>query len=441
MTGIDLSDHAMPGLAIVLEEKRFLTALAAAIKAKDATVQTPVSMQVVRMRYRPGQRAVLQVMFKYGQPAQRQLPASIWLFAGAKARKRMADGRDSHAYHEPLTDALVHFFPSDPHVPQIRAFTASPEMYAAQLSITGFDRIDVCRFRPGIGATFCCRRDGRRFAYVKIQKDRSARQSAEVLAKLQRASHGKSFTVPVLAGVDDSLNAYSMLAVDGVGFAEIFAQQSLHQVRTATHRLLRAMTEFHGLQVASDKVMDRNHLVSQSLGSASSIAALVPEHGAEAQALAARIEGLSVKLAAMACHGDMKPEHAILSSSNVALLDLDCFAIGDPLYDLAMLDVRVVVLAAASNIAEHRVSLVGSMIADAAKVEGESSAWGRFHWLKACAALQVAKHYSQKLDQAARRMAAFAISLGHQSMEQLNGRLPSANQINRHVELESFPCA
>ena len=436
----NLPDLGLPGLAIVMDERRFLAALASAIRTKDPSAHVPCSMHTVRLRHRPSQRAVLHVEFGLEPRTTEKLAASIWLFAGSKAQKRAVESTGSRVIHEPLTNALVYFFPTDPYVPQIEAFAENPETYAASLSINGFDQIDLCRFRPGIGATFCCKREDRQFAYVKIQKDRSARQSAEALFRLGKASFGKSFAVPVPAGVDNSINAYSMLAVDGVGFAEVVAGSSLEQVRTATHRLLHALTDFHAVELTSDVIVDRDRLVSQCWDSASAIEALVPDCQPDASSLAARIERCQVRLAATACHGDMKPEHAILSTSCVTLLDLDCFAIGDPLYDLAMLDVRIAVLAAAKHLSKDRAAFVGSMIAEAACAEGDLEAWRRFCWLKACAALQLGKHHSQKLDHADRSLAGVALRLGQQSIERLNGQPVLATHPDQNVELEKLPC-
>ena len=446
-----MHDTGLSGLSVLTDESIFLPALAKALEQAGTVAGRLKSMRIVRIRYRPGERAVLNVELGFEIPLARTLPASIWLHAGTKARKRARESAKESAsnapIHEPLSGALVYLFPSDPHVWELGKFLSNPKTHAGHLlpGIPAPDSMpELVRFRPGLGATLRWATDDDGAVYVKIQKDGDAALAVETLHKLQNAATGKSFAVPGLAGHDASIKAYAMREVRGRVYGDILAQAPVQEVEEFTKSLVIAMAEFRCCGVRPEQKKDRAHFVRRARSAAGLVAWLSPELGTEAQMLAATVARAPANLDAAPAHCDIKLDHIVFSNGKMVLLDLDSFTLADPLYDLAMLDIRVALLAEANGCGVEAAQVVCGVIRQDVTQRAGLNGHTRFGWLKACAALELAKHHSQNPGPDSPRLVTAALALGERGLAFHGSAMPGvtiAPQCTQTARKEIPSCA
>ena len=400
-------DEALPGLACISDHARMLRAFSRVLADRLPGGADITQFRVVRLRHRPGQRAVLSLDLKAGAQT---MAASLWLFAGTKAAKRAA-GSDGHGIHEPVTGGLLHVFPFDPHVPALARFhTHHADHAPALLGLPGADMQapELVRFRPGLGAAFRWQaRSGDGF-YVKIHKDADARRCLDQLSRLKLASAGRRFDVPAPAGCDTSINAYAMTEVTGPSLAGVL---SLGQggAMSAVENALRALQDLHRCGIVPASATDRDGYVAQAAKASDTIGAACPALQAPARQLAHAIASRPPTLAQGVTHGDVKAEHIVFSGTGTCLLDVDDLAWGDPCFDLAMLRVRIAMLGYQGRCEQPLAARAAEAVA---RMAGPDVAAARLSWLTACAALHVARHHAQSFEDDADRLVHAAISLG-----------------------------
>ncbi|MGB8818779.1 MAG: phosphotransferase [Rhizobiaceae bacterium] len=423
MSLAQISDDALPGLRIVADQKLFLAALTRALAEADRNHGPLASMRIVRVRYRKGERAVIHAEFD-GQAADEQaLHASIWLrsreSAARRGRKAAAGQAKGAPVYEPLSGALVHFFPSDPYVPEIAQFVSDPQRHSAALlgdpaAPAGIP--ELARFRPGIGATFRWGAQGTPGAYVKIQKECDARIAIELLRDMGAASAGRSFSVPQPKGLSEDINAFAMEEVLGDTLDQRLAKASPSVARAAVSSVLRGLKDFHECALVPHLRKDRTHLISRAQSAARRVGEIEPGVADRAAALADRIAGYEIQLAEKPAHCDIKLEHIVFCGQQVTFLDLDSFALSDPLFDLAMLDLRAMVAARTGAIGKAASTAVSDSVREAARLHYGPNAAPRLAWLKACASMQVARHFAQNPGPNSTRLCRLALKTGEKSL-------------------------
>jgi Phosphotransferase enzyme family len=429
MSLADVSDDTLPGLKIVADPRLFLPALTRAMADAGREFGLPAAMRIVRIRHRKGERAIVHAEFDFNFPDGKIMPASLWLHNGEKAARRGRKAASSPAkngpIYEPLSGALVYFFPSDPYVPELSEFVSNPQRHSSAL----LDRLDsptsapeLARFRPGIGATFRWADPGRPGAYVKIQKDCDARSSTTLLKNMHAASVGKSFSVPRPIGFSGEINAFAMEEVLGETLGQRLANGSPYQAHEATRTVLRALKELHECGFAPRLRKDRAHFISRAQSTARRIAEIEPGSASRAIALSDAIVRFEVPLAEQPAHCDLKLEHVVFSPEKVTFLDLDSFALADPLFDLAMLDLRASAAARAGLLGLRAAAAVRRAVNRAALTDYGTDSASRFAWLKTCAALQLAGHFAQNTGPHSAKLCRFALKIGEKSIA---GAMPS----------------
>ncbi len=423
MSLADVSDDALPGLKVVSAPKLFLPALARALTDAARSFGPPASMRIVRIRHRKGERAVIHAEFDFNCPDGKMLPASIWLHSAEKAarrgRKAAAGQAPGAPVYEPGSGALIYFFPSDPFVPEISKFVSDPQRFGALL-LKGVaapsSAPELARFRPGVGATFRWGDAGRPGAFVKIQKDCDARTEFGLLEDMHAASAGKSFSVPRPIGFCEEINALAMEEALGDTLGQRLADASPYEARAITGTALRALKELHECGFVPRLRKDRTHLLNRAQSTAQRIGQIEPGSASRALALADALTGFDVRLAEQPAHCDFKLEHMVFSREKVTFLDLDSFALADPLFDLAMLHLRASVAARAGLVGLRAASAVRRAARRAALTDYGSEAASRFAWLKTCAALQLAGHFAQNISPHSAKLCRFALKIGEKSI-------------------------
>lgn len=418
-----LNDRSLPGLDLLLDKPSLMSALHRAISGSHPHLGAPTDFKTNRVRYRPGERAIIQgeITLTENNSAIRR-PVSLWFYKEAKARKKAAAGRGTGIHggpvFEPTTGMLMYIFPDDPHVAAVSRFLADPSRYrptlAPHLREIGFQP-ELVRYRPGIGTTFRWGPEDKDAIYVKIQTDTNVSDTASTLSNLNHAAFGTAVAVPQTSGIDEDLNAIALHEVTGTTFASILSGASGDAIGQATGKVLGALDAFHSLKVMPNKRKNRDSLVERSAESARLVAAFQPEAASSASNLSQWIAKTVVRLHERPIHADLKVEHLVIKDGRVFLLDLDSFALGDPLYDLAMLDVRIAMHFKVGHCSRDVALAACRMVRRAAASGGSSEVLRRFSWLKACAALQLARHHAQNLNDRALNLIFAALALGHSS--------------------------
>ncbi len=444
-------DPAMPGLAVI-GDPAFADMLRQAMGDRYGAFGTLAAVKLIRVRHRMGERAIVQADLVFeGKSGPVTVPASLWLFAGNKALKRATRARatGSAAFvHEPQSQALAYIFPADPHVPGMARFAAGAAGFAClPAAFSGCANLstELVRYRPGLGATFRCRAESGAL-YVKVFGAYDVERQARTLSALRAASRGRGWTVPGVAGMDATLPAIAVRAVRGTVFADALASGREGAAKRAVRRVLDGLADFHeSAPVPASEAKTREHFIERALAAADLIARLVPQAGPSAATLARWLPDPGIVLAEGPAHCDMKAEHIVLRRGRVVLLDLDSFAASDPLYDLAMLDMRIAALRMAGLCLPRIADDAAGAIREAALGYGESGALARYAWLRACAALQVAKHFAQNevADQAWR--VGHALTLGHESRalckaQLARGAAPAPASVIATRLGEDYPC-
>lgn len=419
----NISDDALPGLRIIASDKLFLPALTLALSRTGRHDGPITSMRVVRVRHRKGERAIIHAEFDRQFPREKVLPASIWLRSGESAarrgRKAAAGQAKGAPILEPLSGALIYFFPSDPYVPEIAEFVSNPQRYSASLledlAVPANDP-ELARFRPGIGATFRWGIPGTPGAYVKIQKESDARAAIDLLKDMHAASKGTCFSVPRPIGLSEEINAFAMEEVHGDTLRQRLANGSPAGARAGAPSVLHALKDLHECGLVPHLRKDRAHFINRAQSAARRIGEIEPRLANRAVALAGHITGCAVQLAEKPAHCDIKLEHIVFSQQTVTFLDLDSFALADPLFDLAMLDLRAMMAARIREISNAASRAVSKVVRAAALLNYGADAASRLAWLKACAAMQLARHHAQNPGPNSTRLCRFALKTGEKSL-------------------------
>jgi Phosphotransferase enzyme family len=419
MSPQSISDIALPGLSIAADPNLFLPALCSVLMQSGREIAQPDRMTIVRIRHRQGERAVIHAEFGFRPAGTPVLPASIWLHADGKAKRRAAKAAVRQIarapVHEPMSDALVYFFPSDPYVPEMADFVSDPHGYAGEL-LAGFAAPprapEVVRFRPGVGAAFRWRGSDKPGAYVKIQKESDALEQAVLLERIREASRGTSFSVPRSLGASARINALAMEEVAGGTFGELLAGASPSEASAVTQKVLRALRALHERGPAPADRRDRDWFAGRARSTAARIAGMAPDAASRAQSLANLLAQSPVMLAERPSHCDIKLEHIVFSGRKTVFLDLDSFALSDPLYDVAMLDMRAAAAAHTGSISKAVSAAVSAAARRAALADYGADAGSRFAWLKACAALQLAGHFVQSSSPRSAILCSLALEAG-----------------------------
>jgi Phosphotransferase enzyme family len=455
MSLANISDDSLPGLRTIASDKLFLPALTHALSQTGCNYGPIASMRVVRVRHRKGERAIIHAEFDIHSPEEKVLPASIWLRSGEMAARR---GRKAGAGQakgapvvEPLSGALIYFFPSDPYVPEIAAFVSNPQRYGTSL-LEGLtlpaNTPELARFRPGIGATFRWGTPGTPGAYVKIQKESDARTAFDLLKDMRAASAETSFSVPEPIGLSEEINAFAMEEVAGDTLRQRLASESPSGAGAGAVSVLHALKDLHKCALVPRLRKDRAHFINRAQSAARRIGEIEPRLANHADALAGHIAGFEVQLDEGPAHCDIKLEHIVFSQQTVTFLDLDSFALADPLFDLAMLDLRAMMAARIGEISKAASRAVSKGVRAAALLNYRADAASRLAWLKACAAMQLARHHAQNPGPNSTRLCRFALKTGEKSLGAL---MPAATiaipppaaiaNVLQALTSEAIPCA
>jgi hypothetical protein len=398
-----IRDPAFPGLEAAMRGE-VEQCLSTALRGASGGAWSIGAATPIRFRYRPRQRAIVQYsLLLFGPHGDARVPAALWFFSGGKAaklaRKMNVEGLNGAAPPpvalDPATGGLLQIFPHDHRVPQLAAFLDKPGTYAGALAEGSVGTPELVRFRPGIGATFRWRRASGTGVYVKIYPGTDSASLFTQREGLRRAAAQAGFATPRIVGSADEISAVSIEAIVGPDLGDIISTGRLPEIRAATRRVGRALVALHRCAADMPCKMDHDAMARRSASTAATIGNLCSRTGQTAQRLANWINESSAPLRPGPAHMDVKPEHLIVTEGAVTFLDLDSMARSDGLYDIAMLEMRIRSAWASGRFDADQTNAAISELYDAYPGDGETGWRRRLAWLRACAALQVARHHAQ----------------------------------------------
>lgn len=348
--------------------------------------------RLLRLRHQPEARTILHVALGSGADAPE---GSIWFYAGRKSETLAAKLPD--ARFDATTGALFQAFPHDHRLPALTSFVQAANDLAVRL-IGGPARAApvLVRYRPGLSATFrWVRADGEVF-FVKHTTETEVTVQAQTLRNLAGEVRGRGLCFSAVEGVMPELGLIAYAAVPGFPLSEAPCERNVTQV-------LGALKALWSSPVVPEKLLDRTALIARAVRAQRMIALFDQEAGRMAADIVTELEVWRVPVRMRPIHGDMKLEHAILSGGQTCLIDMDSLALGDPNYDLASLDARIMLARLMGQISRPEAESATDFVRE--------MAGPNYPWFLICARLKCATFLAARLD--SERIGILRRMLGH----------------------------
>jgi len=364
-----IEDARIPGLADLSQERL------CAITGAD-------EVDLLRLRYRPGKRAILHVATRTEADTNE---GTVWFFGGDKAI-RFARQNNNMTHFDPETQALFEAFPQDHRMPQIRNFLAQYETIVSDM--TGHDvgaPPVLLRYRPGLSCTFRCTLDRHPAAYIKLIKDDDPVRLRNANLAMQDVLLGSDLSVAPVLGINADLGAIAYGSAAGVPLdAALSDSGNLLPLEQA----ITALRHFWSAPLAPSRRKGRDMLLNRARDSANLIAVTAPSCHAEITTILTRLEALVPDAPLCPIHGDVKLEHVFLGDGSTTLIDTESVSLGFADYDLAQLYGRLWQSEREGQLPHH--------IAKAGSAYVRSQAGPAFEWSLGIVAIGLAKFYAQR---------------------------------------------
>lgn len=366
---LEIDDARLPGLAQLSQDRL------RAITCAD-------EVELLRLRYRPGKRAILHVATRTGAGRSE---GSLWFFGGDKAR-RVARRNGQVSHFDPVTEALFETFPQDHRMPQIRCFL---DQYEAILPAMTGCRADappvLLRYRPGLSCTFRCLLDGQGPAYVKLMNGADPRRLRASNAEMQKALAASDLAVAAVLGINPDLGA---IAYRGAPGAPLDRALSSAGTLVPLKRAIAGLRHFWSAPLVPARKMGPDVLLTHARDGAQFVAVTALSCHAETARIVDRLEREVPDEPLCPIHGDVKLEHLFLDDARTTLIDTESVSLGVADYDLAQLYGRLWQ-------AEFEGHLPTPLASAAARLV-RSSAGPAFEWCLGIVAVRLAKFHAQR---------------------------------------------
>lgn len=366
---LTIDDAHLPGLAD-LSQKRL----------RDITGAQEVDL--LRLRYRPGKRAILHVATRTDAD---RTEGAVWFFSGEKGR-RVARRNRKVSQYDPETGAIFEAFPQDHRMPQIRSFlerfeTILPVMTGSFASAPPV----LLRYRPGLSCTFRCALEGQSPAFVKLINDDDPTRLRLANRAMRSALAGSALSVAPVLGVDTDLKA---IAYDSALGAPLDAALSEGHTLAPLEQAIAGLTQFWSAPITPERIMGPELLLTRARESADFVAVTAPTCHSEIAAIADRLEAAIPDAPLCPIHGDMKLEHVFIDHGRITLIDTESVSSGLADYDLAQLYGRLWQAEQEGQLPTRLVQSASAFI--------RAEAGPAFDWCLGVVAVRLAKFYAQR---------------------------------------------
>jgi hypothetical protein len=307
---------------------------------------------------------------------------------------------------------LVQVFPLDRHLPNLSRLIAgpTPELEGAlRESLGGADwrirdvAVEPTRYRPFLGATLRYTVEavdpaGRRHVqpfYVKLYRDDGGAEALATLVQLAEVSRqaGGRFEAVQPIGYFGELRALVLASVPGHSLEAVLIAET--DVEPAVRKVARALAGLHRAPAPPGRHRRKQGMLDRAVRAGSFIRWARP---AEARRIDRLLDKLQSRLSDDAfapTHLDLKPDHIFLDGDRVVLIDLDSFALADPVSDPATLLARLEALPDLAPVSPQTARLAADTLVEE-YFRAVPAGWReRLGANYACAALKVALYYLQ----------------------------------------------
>ena len=333
-----------------------------------------VGCRVARYRHRPGVRCLVQYDVRVRDAAGRETELRVtgqWHAEHGRSDalyRRLAAAADSAAlpwsaalppvFFDRSTAMIATTYPWDRRMPSLPEVASgrSPDLLAPMLAwmdarATSLESVvvDTVRYREQLNAV--CRYAVRTRLdpgqwqeaqfFVKAYVDDGGAHAAAILAVLGAATPAGAGIARVrraLAYVD-RLRTLVLADTPGVALDRMSLDQP-REVALTLARVATALARFGRLAVRLDRQRPPTDRLASLDRSCSALAAALPERALELTAARTRATSTRRSGPVGPTHGDVKLEHVFVGGPEVFLIDLDSCHLGDPLWDLALLQAR-----------------------------------------------------------------------------------------------------
>jgi hypothetical protein len=341
----------------------------------DGKVYQVRECQIDYIHYRRATRCVVQYALRLAEPEtgrERSQWVSGTMYAGGRTRRiweklrRTEQGREvpnssptfAPFSYIPDLDMLVQVFPYDHRFPALPLLIAGPPPELEPLLLAQFGSgewqaeawdVEAVRYRPDMRAalrvTAWAREDAtgrveqRRFYAKLYRRKEEGEKTHQVLRALwEKASAGDAgFTVAKPIAYLADLRTLLQEEVPGTSLEEILLREEDEAI-PAVRKAAKALASLH---LDDDVVASRRHSLRDEIAALERVEKLLqracPHLRPEIEeAVGTVVAGLE-EVPSAPIHGDLKPAHIIVDGDTVALIDLDKFAMADPVLDVANL--------------------------------------------------------------------------------------------------------
>ena len=333
-----------------------------------------VSCRVARYRHRPGVRCLVQYDVRVRDAAGREADLRVtgqWHAEQGRndaLYRKLAAAAEAAAWHwsaalppvffDRATAMVATTFPWDRRMPALPEVASgrSPDLLAPMLawmdasaaSLAGVV-VETVRYREQLNAV--CRyavrtrlgpsqwQESRFFA--KAYVDDGGAHAAAILAVLGAATPAGAGSARVHRALAYVERLRTLVLADTPGVAlDRMALDQPRDVALTLARVATALARFGQLAVRLDRQRPPADRPASLDRSCSALAAALPERALELTAARTRATATPVSGQVGPTHGDVKLEHVFVDGPEVFLIDLDSCHLGDPLWDLALLQAR-----------------------------------------------------------------------------------------------------
>jgi hypothetical protein len=262
----------------------------------------------------------------------------------------------------PELKMLVQLFPFDRRLPALPLCMRDPSAEIESLVLARFGpgnwqteswNVEPIRYRAGLAVVLrytvqasdkaTRRREKRRF-YAKIYRDEKGGEIYDVLKALWERDNvsGGHFTVARPIAYLSDLHALIQEEASGISLQEILLRGQAHEAESVARRVARTLAALHLDRISTT----RHHPVQDEVAVLEKIRKtlqwasphLKEELYAIVNDILRSLEGVPLR----PTHLDLKTDHILLDNNHCTLLDLDSFALADPVLDAAHILAQIV---------------------------------------------------------------------------------------------------
>jgi hypothetical protein len=262
----------------------------------------------------------------------------------------------------PELKMLVQLFPFDRRLPALPVCMRDPSAEIESLLLARFGpgnwqteswNVEPIRYRAGLAVVLrytvqasdeaTGRREKRRF-YLKVYRDEKGGEIYDVLKALYERDNvtGEHFTVARPVAYLSDLHALIQEEASGISFQEILLNGQDHQAESMARRVARTLAALHLDHISTT----RHHPVQDEVAVLEKIRKTLqwasPHLKEELYTIVNDILRSLGGVRLRPTHLDLKTDHVLLDNNHCTLLDLDSFALADPVLDAAHILAQIV---------------------------------------------------------------------------------------------------